>query len=601
MRGIDEIRTAIAGQALPSQSRVPNLRRMNFNWRRREFAFAGIVALAFLTGLFLRVYLLSDLVLMDDEWHGLHYTIGKSPVWLLTHFSIPGATCIPLNFYTWALAATVGWSETLLRLPSVLSGLLCIIVGPWLARELVGFRRAALLALLLAISPMLIFYSRICRPYSFVALLSFATILLAARWRQSGDRRHALLFVATGTLAVYFHLFAVIAVAAPFLITVGACLHARWRKLPLTAVAGPPLRQWFAAAAAMAGLIAILVLPAFIGSLRSTFFKVALTGTLHWSSVPEVAMLFAGTGQPILGGLFWAAVVGGAVMLFRRQPWFGVVLIALYPLHVGALLLSRPDAAQSAIVLARYCLPLLPVSLLLAACGFFSALEVIGARVALRPAVVAAVGLAGVAALALTGPLPQCYVAPNNFTSHGAYQHRYGLIDWRRSFYSQLTPPDFPLVTTIRVDEVSPFYRQLNETPGAAPIVEYPMPIGDHFNPLYYYQHFHHRPVLVGYTTTRTNSAALPEGNIFGNTYIDQVLSRVRDPVQIRFRNAVGMEDLVAMRVRGVQFILLHKRFEAQLAGVLAPLAELERLGKLYREKLGRPIYEDSFIEVFQL
>ena len=66
--------------------------------------------LAVVGGASLRSYLLPAQVLIDDEWHGVYYAIGKSPLWLLTHFSIPGATCIPLNLYTWALAASAGWS-----------------------------------------------------------------------------------------------------------------------------------------------------------------------------------------------------------------------------------------------------------------------------------------------------------------------------------------------------------------------------------------------------------------------------------------------------------------------------------------------------------
>ena len=105
----------------------------------------------------------------------------------------------------------------MLRLPSLACGLLCVLIGPLLAWNIIGPRRAAWLALLLAISPLLIFYSRICRPYSAVAFLGFAAILLAARWMKSGDRRSALLFVGTGVLAIYFHLFAVVTVAAPVL------------------------------------------------------------------------------------------------------------------------------------------------------------------------------------------------------------------------------------------------------------------------------------------------------------------------------------------------------------------------------------------------
>src|SRR5208282_4395378 len=133
--------------------------------------------------------------------------------------------------------------------------------------------------------------------------------------------------------------------------------------------------------------------------------------------------------------------------------WWGGMLLSLFPLHALALVVSRPDSMQSGIVLLRYCIPLVPVSLLLAACGLESGLEAMAARISLRPAAQALIGVALAAALCLAGPLPQCYIAPNNFTSHGAYQHHYERIDWSRSFYSDLTPANFPLRTTIRVEE----------------------------------------------------------------------------------------------------------------------------------------------------
>jgi hypothetical protein len=44
---------------------------MKFQLRwNRDVAFASALALAFLVGLFLRLYLLADQVLIDDEWHG---------------------------------------------------------------------------------------------------------------------------------------------------------------------------------------------------------------------------------------------------------------------------------------------------------------------------------------------------------------------------------------------------------------------------------------------------------------------------------------------------------------------------------------------------
>lgn len=559
-------------------------------------AFALALAAAFLAGLWLRWHLLADQVLGDDEWHGFYYALGKPPLWLLTHFAIPGATCIPLNFYTWLLGATVGWSETWLRLPSLVCGVAVVAAGPWLAREIIGTRRAGLLAGLLAVSPLLIFYSRICRPYSAVALLGFAALLFAARWMKSGGFRPAALFAVTGVLAVYFHLFAVVTVAAPLLAVLILLIRARLVNAGGRAAGGPSLREWIVASAIITGGCVILVLPALIHSIQSTFFNVALAGKLSFQSLPKLAQLISGTGQPVLEILFWALFGLGVVEQCRRNPRFGWLLVGLYALHALALILSRPDSAQSAIVLVRYCIPLVPVTLLLVACGIQAALEAI----VRRSAVQASIAVAVVAALALAGPLPQCYVAPNNFTSHGAYQHRYGNIDWQKSFVSDLTPADFTLVTAVRAEEISPFYIWLQNHPGPRPVVEYPMLIGDHFNPLYFYQHFHRRPVLVGYVTDLAPARGLAPGNIYGNTYIDQVLSLVPDPARLHFQNLVAMDDVAALRGRGAEFVILHKQFEAQLPAVMLPLPDLARLQDKFRRAFGEPFYEDAHIVVFR-
>jgi Dolichyl-phosphate-mannose-protein mannosyltransferase len=556
---------------------------------------------AVFVGLFLRVYLLKDQVFADDEWHGFYYVIGKSPFWLLAHFSIPGATCIPLNLYTWLLGATVGWSEIGLRLPLLVCGILCVLAGPLLAREIIGTRRAAWLALLLAISPLLIFYSRICRPYSAVALFAFAAILFAARWARFGGWRAGALYVIAAILAVYFHLFAIVATMTPALAAIVYHLLARiWRKQEQVTVK-PPLLHWMIAAAIIVAVSALLMSAPMLQSARTTFFTIALKGSFSIQSLPRILMLISGTGQPVLIALFWVAFIIGAIEQCRRNPWFGGMLVSLFPLDILALLLSHPDSAQSAIVLVRYSIPLVPVSLLFAAGGIQAGLDAIAARAEFRPGLQNLIAFACAAALLLAGPLPQCYVTPNNFTSHGAFQYRYGRMDWSHSFYSDLTPPGFSLNTVIQAGEVSPFYSTLGKDPDGRPMVEYPMMIGDHFDPLYYYQHFSKRPVMVGYATDVALPLGLAAGNIYGDTYIDQVMSLVHDPSRLRFRNLISMDDLAAMRARGVEYIVLHKEFEAQLSAVAMPLPDLERLFEKYSREIGPPFYQDEHIAVFRL
>lgn len=556
---------------------------------------------AMVAGVFLRLYLLKDQVFADDEWHGFYYALGKSPWWLLTHFSIPGATCIPLNFYNWLLGATVGWSEFLLRLPSLVCGILIVLICPWLACDLIGPRRAAWLALFLAISPQLIFYSRIARPYSMVALFGFASIMYAARWARSGDRRSAALFVTAAVLAVYFHLFAVITVMAPVLVSIACYLYARYIRKPSVPWVTPLLRDWIIVTLVIGAVSAFLLSAPMIHSMQSTFFTIAFAGTFRLRSLLRVVMFLAGSAELFAMLLFLAALIAGAVEQCRRNPWLGWTLVSLYPLHALALLISHPDSSQAAIVLVRYSIPLVPVSLLFVACGLQAALDTLAARTEFRPSLQALIAFACTATLALAGPLPQTYYTPNNFTSHGAFQHRYEPIDWSKSFFSELTPERFTATIVVSADQVSPFYKLIGNTPNGRPIVEYPMMIGDHCDPLYYYQYFHRRPVIVGYVTDLSLPQGLAAGNIYGNTYVDQVLSLIHDQSRLHFRNMINMDDLPAMRARNVEYIVLHKRFEAQLYTLAYYMPDLSRLYYVYRKEIGPPAYEDAHIAVFRL
>jgi hypothetical protein len=50
-----------------------------------------------------------------------------------------------------------------------------------------------------------------------------------------------------------------------------------------------------------------------------------------------------------------------------------------------------------------------------------------------------------------------------------------------------------------------------------------------------------------------------------------------------------------------VEYVILHKSFEAQLSEVAPPPPDLDRLWHEYQVKLGAPVYEDAHIAVFKL
>jgi len=105
-----------------------------------QYGFAAIVLLLGLFGTFLRLYSISDHILMNDEWHGLLYATQYPVSYLLGHPAF-AANCAPLNAYFRLLLDTIGWSENWIRLPSLLPGILSLFLFPYIVRKAHGQTR----------------------------------------------------------------------------------------------------------------------------------------------------------------------------------------------------------------------------------------------------------------------------------------------------------------------------------------------------------------------------------------------------------------------------------------------------------------------------
>jgi hypothetical protein len=568
---------------------------------QEKVLFIIILILSYLLGVFFRIYLLNDQVLLDDEWHSMAFVIDKPFVFILTHFAVPnGFTSIPLNIYDWILLNSIGWSETWLRLPSILLGLICLIFGPILAKSIIGIRAAIILSLLIAISPILIFYSRVSRPYSAVVCLGFFCILYAARWMKFGKIFDGLSFAICGVLAVYWHPFAAITVgtiAASMLLT---CIWHNTHNCLSIIKATPSWRQTGLIIASMGAVGAILMLPAILNSLHNSMFDVAQQGTIQLSSWLRTSSLFAGTANTVMNILFWGLIIAGIIHLWENNKWLAGTLATCFPMQMLALILSRPHSCHVGIVLTRYSIILVPVSLLLVACALQSFLTALNQRNHSKPLLNWLLICAFIATLFLTGPLYKIMSKPNNFTNHRIFQHKYGQIDWSHSFHSDFVPAGFPLRTEIRTDEVSGFYRFLRENCTNRIIVEYPMTIGDHFNPYYFYQWYHQRPVIIGYTTGISNPTPLKGRGVYGNTYVDEVLNITANYSKLHFYNFIDMNDFSNMRRQNVEYIIFHKQFEADLSKIAPPPRDFNVILEKYRRKF-YVVYEDENITVFSM
>jgi hypothetical protein len=555
--------------------------------------FAVMLILVGAVGSALRLYAFKDQVLLDDEWHGLYYVIGKNVTYLLTHFSVPGATSIPLNLYAFALLHAVGWNEAILRLPSLAAGIASLVVLPMLAARLVGRTRACVFGAILAISPFLVFYSRVARPYSATVLLGILAVFAGCLWIRDGNRRYGIAYVLSAVAAVYFHLYAAPAVAAPLL-----CAMAF--RAPREKIGA---RRLMLCGLGMVAALGVLLVPALVESLGSTMATVIRTGEMTWQTMWHVASLLSGTGNVAVILCFLGLVVWGAVGLFRKDRLSCTVLLTSILLCVAAFVVSAPKGMHSPIVVSRYAIVLFPIAYLFVACAAGDA-----GRWALRKSdpmsarvlgTLAAMAMLG--GLFVVGPLIPLYAPQNNFTNHIVFQQSYEPLSWERSHEREFIRPESTRAAmTFDGASIAPFYSMLAADDAAHTIIEYPMLVGDHFNPYYYYQHFHARRVLIGYLVGLSmRPAAGGGGFIYGNTFVDEVLGMVPDPSTLHLRNMVNAGTGASIRASGADYIVIHKRFEAEFSGLSGPTPPVDYVEMVCRRSFGRPVFVNENLVAF--
>jgi mannosyltransferase len=166
------------------------------------------IVLILALGFGLRVYGLNTSSLWLDEIHS--FERASQETWQAVHDMLIAAGHAPayevglLHFWM-----KLGTSDFILRFPSAVSGLLTIPIVFTLGRRVFNTKVGLLSALLLAISPLHIYYSQEMRMYSLATLWStlgtyfyyraFLDLALTRRWK------HWILFVACGALGLYTH------------------------------------------------------------------------------------------------------------------------------------------------------------------------------------------------------------------------------------------------------------------------------------------------------------------------------------------------------------------------------------------------------------
>jgi uncharacterized membrane protein len=294
-------------------------------------------------------------ILRDGFWHAMD-AVGFSE-------SAP-----PLYYaIAWAWTQLTGTGEFGLRTVSALAGIATVPVAYLLGAELSSRRAGVVAAALVAVNPMLLWYSQEARGYSLFALLTALSLLYFVRALDRGRRRDSIAWGVASSLALATHYFAAFPIAA----------EAFWllrRRGKASGGAFPGL--WITAGAGLL-LAPLVVHQASFGhaewisnlSIGHRLWETGLTFALG-----ETGDIIAQVEHPLLMLVPALAALAGLVLVFARGT-FRERRAARIPLALAAVTVVVPlvigllDPSKD-YVLARNLMPALVPLLVAVAVGF---------------------------------------------------------------------------------------------------------------------------------------------------------------------------------------------------------------------------------------
>ncbi|HEY5194787.1 MAG TPA: glycosyltransferase family 39 protein, partial [Solirubrobacteraceae bacterium] len=126
--------------------------------------------------------------------HNVVHTENTPPLWYVLE---------------WAVSRVLGTGAVALRLLSALAGIATVAVAWALGSELAGRRAAIVTAALVAVNPLLVWYSQEARAYGLFALMASLALLCFVRALHEPTKRRLAEFALTASLALLTHYFAV--------------------------------------------------------------------------------------------------------------------------------------------------------------------------------------------------------------------------------------------------------------------------------------------------------------------------------------------------------------------------------------------------------
>ena len=514
-------------------------------------------------GAFLRLDQLTTQVLIEDEWHAVHQLIYYTPKQMVSTFGNADYS-IPLVLFYWLQMNWWGVSELTLRQPSLLAGLATVIALPAALRGRLDDRILALFALLLSLSPFLVSYSRIARPYAVTLLGVYVALWCLERATRNGAVRWSL-------AAAYSVLCAIVVWTHP---VTGPMLLAPLIALWWTALRGKrkslPFRPLIILTGLTGVLMALAVLPPLFGD------PTALAGKMDVDSVDLNTLIGAthlwfGTSSAAVALACLGFVAAGWTVIWRATAAVGWVVLGL-ALTCLVLLVARPWWVNQPLAFGRYLLPAVPLLLLAVAAGVVRAGDAalrLKANDATRPAWLLALVGSLLVIWWMNAPLAELLKRPNSYTQHSFYQ-----LDYRIA--------QNPMRAGLHSYPVSPFWVMLSSAPpGTITVAVAPFRYATYEWPAPLWERESRQRVIPAYLWG-TCEANLP--------------GEVPPDARFRFVNGVHIKDKDRLMSTGIDYLAFYKTIA--VPGRSPPKPHCEAW---MREHYGAPYHEDAALVVWKI
>lgn len=429
-------------------------------------------------GAWLRFWQLDIQILLDDEWHALHRLMQAGYAEIFLSFGHADYS-IPLTLLFRGLADSIGLAEWQMRFLPMAFGLAAIVIVPALLRPWLRSAERLSLGALIAISPLLIHFSRFVRPYALVVLLGFAAIILLWQWWRHGGRSRAIGFFLCAVTAAWLHPLTALYTGTALTWFAVAGIH-RWRR----GGGSRPFWSVMILGGLTTAACSALILPPLLADTASIAVK-AGKHSIELHTLSRTWEMVLGIGSPWLAAALAVPVIVGARILWLRDRSFLCFWLVLTLVAGVIIQILGPEWVRNALVLVRYTVISMPLILALLAIGLVRIVTLAITRLRGEPAWAKAVCVSAVAGLYLAGPLPATYSGVNQFTNSVRYQIDY---NFERSIFNSIMTPL----------EVPAFYHEMADAPGQWRLIEAAWHFETHFTPISEYQRSHQLPIHIG-------------------------------------------------------------------------------------------------------